>query len=115
MDKPYAGIYDTFMLPNNNPDKEVRLAELVKAIKMVYASTYKKTAQAYLFTFVKFYFFNFWFFNINFWLKGRYENSSGTRPEEAKMAVVIQQLAGHEHANNQFFPSMQKKYTKFIK
>ena len=47
MDKPYAGIYDTFMLPNSNPDKEVRLAELIKAIKMVYASTYKHTAQAY--------------------------------------------------------------------
>lgn len=48
MDKPYAGIYDTFMLPNNNEKLEVRLAELVKAIKMVYASTYKMTAQAYL-------------------------------------------------------------------
>lgn len=50
MDKPYAGIYDTFMIPNNNPDPKVRLSELIKAIKMVYASTYKRTAQAYHFT-----------------------------------------------------------------
>ena len=47
MDKPYAGIYDTFMLPNNDPDLQVRLNDLTRAIKMVYASTYKKSAQAY--------------------------------------------------------------------
>lgn len=79
MDKPYAGIYETYMLPNNDPDVEVRLTELTKAVKMVYASTYSQSAKAY-------------------------EQSSGSRPEEAKMAVIIQQLVGHRE-HDQFYPT----------
>ena len=40
--QPFAGVYETYMIPNNNPDKEVRLKELIHAIKCVYASTFLK-------------------------------------------------------------------------
>ncbi|GBC61376.1 phosphoenolpyruvate synthase/pyruvate phosphate dikinase [Desulfonema ishimotonii] len=36
----FAGLYDTFMIPNNHPDFFVRLHHLITAIKRVYASTY---------------------------------------------------------------------------
>jgi len=32
--QPYAGLYETFMIPNNHPDPAVRLDELVTAIKL---------------------------------------------------------------------------------
>ena len=36
------------MLPNNHPSLDVRLAQLLEAIKVVYASTYFQTARDYL-------------------------------------------------------------------
>lgn len=39
---PFAGVYETYMIPNSNPDIEVRLDELLQSIKSVYASTYHK-------------------------------------------------------------------------
>jgi len=44
---PFAGLYDTFFLPNNHPDPEVRLTQLADAIKLVYASVYSKGSRAY--------------------------------------------------------------------
>ena len=44
--QPFAGIYKTYMLPNNHPDPAARLAHLITAIKLVYASTYYETSQA---------------------------------------------------------------------
>jgi DNA-binding NarL/FixJ family response regulator len=38
--RPYAGLYETYMLPNNHPDIDIRLEQLLHAIKLVYASTY---------------------------------------------------------------------------
>lgn len=70
--QPFAGIYDTYMIPNNHPDPEVRLEQLCRAIKMVYASTYHADAKAYL-------------------------ESTPHRLEEEKMAVVIQRLVGQVH------------------
>ena len=70
--QPFAGIYETYMIPNNAEDPEVRLAQLGDAIKMVYASTYHADAKAYL-------------------------QSTPNRLEEEKMAVVIQQVAGRRH------------------
>ena len=37
---PYAGLYKTFMIPNNHPDFAVRLRHLLTAVKLVYASTF---------------------------------------------------------------------------
>jgi hypothetical protein len=70
--QPFAGIYETYMIPNNSVDPETRLEELCSAIKMVYASTYHSDAKAYI-------------------------ESTPNRLEEEKMAVVIQQVMGRPH------------------
>jgi CheY-like chemotaxis protein len=70
--QPFAGIYETYMIPNNHEDPEVRLAELLGAVKRVYASTYHSDAKAYI-------------------------ESTPNRLEEEKMAVVIQQVVGRRH------------------
>jgi DNA-binding NarL/FixJ family response regulator len=69
---PFAGIYSTYMLPNNNPDIETRLEHLLNAVKLVYASVYFKESAAYI-------------------------EATPNRLEEEKMAVVIQQVAGRKH------------------
>jgi CheY-like chemotaxis protein len=67
--QPFAGIYSTYMLPNNDPDPGIRLGQLHTAIKLIYASTFSQRAKRYL----------------------------GTTPyrlEEEKMAVILQKLVG---------------------
>ena len=72
-----AGIYDTFMLPNNGP-WEQRLKDLTAAIQRIYASTFLQNARTYL-------------------------RRTGRRLEEDKMAVVIQELVG-QRFGNRFYP-----------
>ena len=76
---PFAGVYDTHMLPNNDPDPEERLRQLCAAIKLVYASTFFSAAR-------------------------RYVESTPYRIEEQKMAVILQQLVGTRHGRY-FYPS----------
>ncbi|MCK5100885.1 MAG: phosphoenolpyruvate synthase PpsA, partial [Desulfobacteraceae bacterium] len=45
--QPFAGLYRTYMLPNSDPDFDERLKRLIKAIKLVYASTYLKAPKSY--------------------------------------------------------------------
>jgi CheY-like chemotaxis protein len=76
--QPFTGVYETFMLGNQSPDASVRLAELVDAIKRVYASTFSRHAKAYV-------------------------RATPYRLEEEKMAVIVQQLVGTAH-NQRFYP-----------
>ncbi len=75
---PFAGLYSTYMLPNNNPDIKKRLKQLEDAIRLVFASVFFKSPKEYI-------------KNTNF------------RIEEEKMAVIIQQVAGNDF-NNRFYP-----------
>ncbi len=75
---PFAGVYKTFMLPNNHKSLNVRLFELVNAIKRVYASTFSQHAKSY--------------FKV-----------TSYRLEEEKMAVVIQEMVGIQHGDR-FYP-----------
>jgi CheY-like chemotaxis protein len=77
---PFAGIYDTFMLPNNRADLSVRLSQLIAAIQRVYASTYSARAR-------------------------RYMKATANRLEEEKMAVLIQPLVGALH-DERFYPDV---------
>jgi hypothetical protein len=78
--QPFAGVYKTYMLANNHPDKEVRLKQLERAIKFVYASTYSSEAKSYL----------------------RFTTHI---PDEEKMAVIVQRVAGRYHDNaSRFYP-----------
>ncbi len=76
--QPFAGVYETYMIPNNNPDIEVRLDELLQSIKSVYASTFHKKAKDYM-------------------------KATSYRLEEEKMAVVIQRLVGAQR-EQRFYP-----------
>ncbi|MFC1844271.1 PEP/pyruvate-binding domain-containing protein [Thermodesulfobacteriota bacterium] len=39
-DRPFAGLFETYMLPNNHADINIRLKQLIKAVKLVFASTF---------------------------------------------------------------------------
>lgn len=75
---PFTGVYDTFVLPNADPDPAVRLDQLASAIKRVYASTFFGRAKSYL-------------------------RSTPFRLEEEKMAVILQKLVGMVHGSR-FYP-----------
>lgn len=76
--QPLAGVYYTVMIPNNNPDPDVRLNELIDAIKLIYASMYFQHSKNYL-------------------------KMTAYRLEEEKMAVIIQKVVGLQH-NGRFYP-----------
>ena len=76
--QPFSGVYETFMLGNQHPDIQVRLEQLLEAIKLVYASTFSQHAKAYV-------------------------RATPYRLEEEKMAVVLQQVVGATHGNR-FYP-----------
>lgn len=76
--QPFAGIFETYLLPNNHPDINVRLKQLCDAIKLVFASTFSETAKGYIKA-------------INY------------KIEEEKMAVVIQEVVGNEY-NDVYYP-----------
>ncbi|MCP3900962.1 MAG: phosphoenolpyruvate synthase PpsA, partial [Desulfobacteraceae bacterium] len=78
--QPFAGLYRTYMLPNSDPDFEERFNRLVKAIKLVYASTYLKAPKSYA-------------------------KSTMHRIEDEEMGVVLQQLIGTEE-KNYFYPAI---------
>ena len=73
-----AGIYETFVLPNQHADPQARCLELGRAIRGVYTSAFSGKARAYL-------------------------GASLSSVEEEKMAVVIQELVGQRHGDR-FYP-----------
>ncbi|MBW1768443.1 MAG: phosphoenolpyruvate synthase/pyruvate phosphate dikinase, partial [Deltaproteobacteria bacterium] len=78
--QPYAGLYKTFMIPNNHPDLSVRLQQLITAIKLVYASTYYEGPKAF-------------------------SRSISNQQQEELMAVIIQQVTGEEYGDY-FYPAI---------
>ena len=80
LDRPCAGVYGTKMIPNNQFDADTRFRHLVEAIKFVYASTYFCEARDYIPT-------------------------TGRRPSEEKMAVIIQEVVGRRHSDR-FYPDV---------
>jgi len=78
--RPFAGVYETKMTPNNNPDPSERFRRLVEAIKFVWSSTYFKAPKNYI----------------------RATNKNIT---DEKMAVIIQQVIGNRH-DDRFYPDL---------
>ncbi len=76
--QPFAGVFSTYMLPNCHEDLEVRIDQLVSAIKLVYASTYLKRARSYA-------------------------ETLGMSLPESRMAVVIQQVVGNQY-QDRYYP-----------
>jgi len=77
---PFAGIYATKMIPNNQSDADMRFHRLVEAIKFVYASTFFRDALSYL-------------------------SAIGKGPRDDKMAVIVQEVVGSRHGDR-FYPEL---------
>ncbi len=75
---PFAGVYETYMLPNKHANPLVRLNDLLNTIKRVYASTFYQSAKDYI-------------------------KITTYRLEEEKMAVIIQKMVGRAHGVR-FYP-----------
>jgi hypothetical protein len=76
---PLAGLYATYMLPNNEPTLEARLDSLVAAIKLVWASTFGDNPRAYF-------------------------RQTSYRMEDERMAVVLQTMGGLRRGDY-FYPA----------
>lgn len=77
--QPLAGLYATFMLPNAHYKDEQRLNQLIKAIKLVFASTFYSGPKSIM-------------------------DMTSRRPDEEKMAVLIMELVGEQY-DNRFYPT----------
>lgn len=77
---PFAGVYLTKMIPNNQLDPDTRFQKLIEAVKFVWASTYFKIAIDYC-------------------------KATGLSIWDEKMAVVIQEVVGKRHSNR-FYPEL---------
>jgi len=78
--QPLAGAYETYMLPNADPDMHTRLNDLYVAIKKVFASTFFQHAKTLM-------------------------EKTNHRIEEEKMAVIIMEITGQLHGNR-FYPTI---------
>lgn len=78
--QPFTGVYDTLMLRNNSGGLEERVAQAVRAVKRVWASTFSQHAKAYL-------------------------QATAFRLEEEKMAVMLQGIVGAVHGPR-FYPDL---------
>ncbi len=78
--QPFAGIYQTYLLPNNNKDKKVRLKQLMNAVKLVFSSVYLESARNYI-------------------------ESINYKVEEEKMAVILQEMVG-SNFSGYFYPNI---------
>lgn len=70
--QPFAGVFDTYIIPNHATNKKLVLERISTAIKLVFASTFSEKARNY-------------FAIINH------------KIEEEKMAVVLQELVGNQY------------------
>jgi CheY-like chemotaxis protein len=78
--QPLAGLYATYMLPNNHPDLAVRMNHLETAVKLVYASAFVERPR-------------------------RYFEAIGHDLAEGRMAVIIQEVAGRRYGRY-FYPAI---------
>ncbi len=79
-DQPFAGIYETIMLPNNEDDLELSLKRILDSIKQIYVSVFFRNSKDYI-------------------------SITQHRLEEEKMAVIVQRIIGAEH-NKKYYPEI---------
>ncbi|MCK9411717.1 MAG: pyruvate, phosphate dikinase [Prolixibacteraceae bacterium] len=78
--QPFAGVFDTYIVPNGKTNKKLVLEQLCDAIKLVFASTFSEKARNY--------------FSI-----------IHHKAEEEKMAVVLQVLVGNQYGDY-YYPNI---------
>ena len=77
---PFAGIYETKMIPNGQFDADIRFRQLIEAIKLVYASTFFTRARDY-------------------------RKRIGKSDTDEKMAVIIQEIVGKPY-RQRYYPEL---------
>jgi hypothetical protein len=80
MFEPFASVYATKMIPNNQLDTDSRFRKLVEAVKFIYASAFFKDAKNYL-------------------------RATRHATTDEKMAVIIQEVVGLRHGPR-FYPDI---------
>jgi pyruvate phosphate dikinase-like enzyme len=80
LEHPFAGVYATKMLANDQRDTDARFRRLTEAIKLVYASTFFAAAR-------------------------RYIAAAGRDVADEKMAIVVQEVVGVRHGTR-FYPDL---------
>ncbi len=78
--QPFAGVYATKMIPNNQLDPDTRFRKLAEAVKLVWASAFFASARDYI-------------------------RAAGRAPGEEKMAVIVQEVMGSRHGDR-FYPEV---------
>ncbi len=78
--QPFAGVFDTYIVPNNNNNKKVTLDRLITAIKLVFASVFSDNARTYF-------------------------KAIHHKVEEERMAVILQELVGNQH-DHYYYPEI---------
>lgn len=78
LDHPFAGVYGTKMIPNNEIEEDARFRQLVEAVKFVFATSCFAESRSYL-------------------------RSVGGTPGDEKMAVLIQEVVGTRR-DDRFYP-----------
>ena len=72
--QPFAGVFDTYIIPNNRDNRKNVMENLIRAIKLVFASVYSDNSRTYF-------------------------QSIHHKVEEEKMAVILQELVGNPYGN----------------
>jgi hypothetical protein len=80
MFEPFASVYATKMIPNNQAEADIRFRKLTEAIKFVYASTFFKSSKNYIL-------------------------ATKNKTADEKMAVIIQEVVGLRHGLR-FYPHL---------
>ena len=80
LSEPFAGVYETKMIPNNQPSVDERFRRLSEAVKFVYASTFFRSARDYV-------------------------RATSHRTEDEKMAVILQEVVGSP-VGDRFYPNV---------
>lgn len=80
LNHPFAGTYETKMIPNNQADVDSRFARLIEAIKFVWASTFFRDAKSYM-------------------------RAIGRSSRDERMAVIIQEVIGRRY-DDRFYPTI---------
>jgi hypothetical protein len=72
--QPFAGVFDTYIIPNNRENKRKVLEDLIRAIKLVFASVFSDNSRTYF-------------------------QAIHHKVEDEKMAVILQELVGNSYGN----------------
>jgi DNA-binding NarL/FixJ family response regulator len=78
--QPFSGVFDTYIIPNNHPNSQIRFEQLCQAIKLVYASLFFKESKNYF-------------------------ESIHHRIDEEKMSVIVQEVVGNKY-EHYYYPNI---------